>query len=74
VGGQDHQGAEGGQAQVGQQGVLGQEVEAGDDDAVEEVEEQPKNGCTARWSMAPLMPWRVRISPRSWMTSRMGPR
>jgi hypothetical protein len=42
-GGHDDQ-AKKGQAQVGEQGVVGQEVDPGDDDPVEEVEQDAHEG------------------------------
>src|SRR5215216_1358040 len=32
---------------------------------------RPMKGWTARWSMAPLTPWRNSATPRSWMAFRM---
>ena len=60
-----------GQGEVGEQGVVGQEVDPGDDDPVEEVEQDVLKGWTGRWSMAPLMPWRTMTNPTSWMEFRM---
>jgi hypothetical protein len=72
-GGHDDQ-AEEHQGQVGEQGVVGQKVDPGDDDPVEEVEQDALKGWTARWSMAPLTPWRTMTSPVSWRAYRMARR